>query len=407
VVDVRVKRKLWRNATIATFDPASPYGLRANAALITHGETIEWLGDAQKLPVRQIDEEFDCQGACITPRLIDCHTHLIYAGNRAHEFELRLQGASYETIAKAGGGIAYTVEQTRAASDDELLNLAIHRAKALINEGVGTIEIKSGYGLTQHDELRSLRMARALERHLPIRVKTTYLAAHAVPPEFRGDADGYIDAVCHWMRVGHAEGLIDAADAFCETIGFTNAQTERVFACAQSLGLPVKLHAEQLSDMGGAALAAQYRALSADHLEYLSNDGIAALRASGTVAVLLPAAFYFLRETKLPPVQALREAGVPIALGTDHNPGSSPILSPLLTMNMACTLFKLTPEEAWRGFTVNAAGALGLPAETGMLRAGLPANFVMWNAAHPRDLVYPIGGAGAMCALVVGGNTLE
>lgn len=385
---------LWRNARIATFHGDEPWGWIEHGAIVTQGEAVLWVGATNNLPaeyISSIAEERDLGGACVTPGLIDCHTHLVYAGNRAREFELRLQGATYEEISRAGGGIRSTVAATRAASEDELLALALPRARALMSEGVTACEVKSGYGLSELDEARSLRVARRLSQELPLTVRTTFLGAHAVPAEFDGRADDYLRAVCDWMPRLHADGLIDAVDAFCERIGFSAGQTRRVFEAAKALGLPVKLHAEQLSDQHGAALAAEFNALSCDHLEYVSEEGIKAITASGTVAVLLPGAYYFLRETQLPPVAALRAAGVPIALATDHNPGSSPTLSPLLIMNMACTLFRMTPEEAWRGFTVNAARALGLPDTYGVLRAGSRADFAVWDADHPRDLVYRFG----------------
>ena len=386
--------KLWRNAGIATFHGDEPWGWIERGAIITQDDTVRWIGNADDLPdeyANAVDETHDLSGACVTPGLVDCHTHLVYAGNRAREFELRLQGATYQEIARAGGGIRSTVSATRAASADELLALALPRARALMSEGVTAVEVKSGYGLTEVDEARSLRVARRLAQELPLKVRTTFLGAHAVPPEFDGRADDYVSAVCEWMPRLHAEGLIDAVDAFCERIGFTAQQTRRVFETAKGLGLPVKLHAEQLSDQHGAALAAEFGALSCDHLEYVSDAGIKAMASSGTVAVLLPGAYYFLRETQLPPLAALRAAGVPIALATDHNPGSSPTLSPLLMMNMACTLFRMTPVEAWRGFTVNAARALGLSDAYGVLRAGSRADFAVWDADHPRDLVCQFG----------------
>ncbi|MEN9559424.1 MAG: Imidazolonepropionase [Pseudomonadota bacterium] len=382
---------LWRHVQVATFADVG-YGWQEDICLLCSDGKISFIGKLGDLPGHtHIDQEHDGQGACITPTLIDCHTHLVYAGNRALEFELRLEGASYADIARAGGGIRATVAATRAASEAELLALAVPRAAALMREGVARIEIKSGYGLSLESERACLRVARQLGKQLGIAVHTTYLAAHALPAEFAGRSDDYIESVNAWMRVCHDEGLIDAVDVFCEGIGFTPAQTESVFAQAKLLGLPVKLHAEQLSDQGGAALAARYQALSCDHLEYLSEAGVTAMAAAGTVAVLLPAAYYFLRETKLPPIELLRRAGVPMALATDHNPGSSPMLSPLLAMNMACTFFRLTPLEAWQGFTVHAARALGLSAASATLRVGGAADFVLWSAAHPRELIYPFG----------------
>ncbi len=328
--------------------PSRAAGVSSSAARWSPcDETIAWVGADGDLPASlRVDEEIDLGGALVTPGLVDCHTHLVYAGQRAGEFEQRLEGASYEDIARAGGGIRSTVAATRAASDEALFAAARERALALMAEGVTTLEIKSGYGLSAEHEARCLRVARRLGRALPVSVRTTCLSAHALPPEFAGRADDYIDAVCAWLPALHAEGLVDAVDAFCERIAFSVAQTRRVFAAARALGLPVKLHAEQLSDSGGAALAAEFGALSCDHLEYLGAAGVRAMAAAGSVAVLLPGAYYFLRETKEPPVAALREAGVPIAIATDHNPGSSPTLSPLLMLSMACTLFRLTPEEA-------------------------------------------------------------
>jgi imidazolonepropionase len=350
-----------------------------------------------------IEAEHDLGGSLVTPGLVDCHTHLVYGGHRAREFELRLQGATYEQIARAGGGIRSTVAATRAASDETLFDAARHRALALMAEGVTTLEIKSGYGLSLDHEARMLRVARRLGAELPLTVRTTCLAAHALPPEFDGRPDDYIDAVCAWLPQLHAEGLVDAVDAFCDRIGFTPAQTRRVFEAARALGLPVKLHAEQLSDQGGAQLAAQFGALSCDHLEHLGEEGVAAMARAGSVAVLLPGAFYFLRETKLPPVERLREAGVPIALATDHNPGSSPTFSPLLMLNMACTLFRLTPEEALRGMTVNGACALGL-ADRGRLAAGTRADFAVWDLEHPNELAYRFGGGSPCRRVVVAGS---
>jgi imidazolonepropionase len=384
-------RTLWRHARLATMAGASPWGWIEDGALVVEGERIAWVGANAALPAGlRLDAEHDLGGALVTPGLIDAHTHLVYGGDRAAEFELRLQGATYEEIARAGGGIRSTVAATRAASDEQLFDSAAARARVLMSEGVTTIEIKSGYGLAEHHEARCLAVARRLARELPLDVRSTSLAAHALPPEFEGRADEYIRAACGWLAGQQAAGLVDAVDAFCDRIGFTPAQTTRLFEAARALGLPVKLHAEQLSDQGGAALAARFGALSCDHLEHLSDAGIAALAAARTVAMLLPGAFYFLRETKLPPVAGLRAAGVPIAIATDHNPGSSPTLSPLLMLNMACTLFRLTPEEAWRGLTVNAARALGL-ADRGTLAAGQRADFVVWDAGHPREIAYRFG----------------
>jgi imidazolonepropionase len=382
---------LWRHARLVTLADARGWGLIERGALLVDGATIAWAGADADLPAAlRADAEIDLEGALVTPGLIDCHTHLVYAGDRAGEFEQRLEGASYEEIARAGGGIRSTVAATRAASDETLFAAARERALGLMHEGVTTVESKSGYGLSAEDEARCLRVARRLGRALAIDVKTTCLSAHALPPEFAGRADDYIDAVCGWLPTLHREGLVDAVDAFCDRIGFSAAQTRRVFDTARALGLPVKLHAEQLSDQGGAVLAAQYGALSCDHLEHLGTDGVAAMAAAGSVAVLLPGAFYFLRETRLPPVDALRAAGVPIAIATDHNPGSSPTLSPLLMLSMGCTLFRLTPEEALRGMTVHAARALGL-ADRGTLAAGRRADFVVWNVAHPNELAYWFG----------------
>jgi imidazolonepropionase len=332
----------------------------------------------------------DLGGLLVTPGLIDCHTHLVYGGHRANEAEMRLEGASYEAIARAGGGIRSSVTATRSATDDALLTMASRRAQALMREGVTTLEIKSGYGLSLEAEARSLRVARTIGRTLPVDVRTTFLGAHAVPPEYAGRADDYIGAVCEWLPVLHREGMVDAVDAFCETIGFTPAQTRRVFDAARALGLPVKLHAEQLSDQRGAVLAAEFDALSCDHLEYLGSDGIAAMQAAGTVAVLLPSAFYMLRETRVPPIAALREAGVPMAVATDHNPGTSPGLSLLLSAHMSCIFFRLTPLEAIRGITQHAAQALGLR-DRGVLAAGLRADFAAFDVAHPNELAYWFG----------------
>jgi imidazolonepropionase len=386
-----VARTLWRNARLATLAGAAPWGWIARGAIVTDDARLDWVGPESDLPAStHVDAEHDLGGALVTPGLVDCHTHLVYAGERAREFEQRLQGATYEQIALAGGGIRSTVAATRAASEEALFDSARARALALMQEGVTTLEAKSGYGLSAEDEARCLRVVRRLGRELPLMVRATCLSAHALPPEFEGRAEAYIDAACAWLPTLHAEGLVDAVDAFCDRIGFSAAQTRRVFETARSLGLPVKLHAEQLRDEGGAALAAEFSALSCDHLEYVGEAGVRAMAEAGTVAVLLPGAYYFLRETKLPPVDALRAAGVPIAIATDHNPGSSPTLSPLLMMNMACTLFRLTPEEAVRGMTVNGARALGL-ADRGQLVAGQRADFAVWQLGHPAELAYWFG----------------
>ena len=388
---------IWRNARIATLSGTSGWGLIDDGALVTQGDVLQWVGPVadlathvSKLSGNHLAADHDLRGALVTPGLIDCHTHLVYGGQRAQEFEMRLQGASYEEISRAGGGIRSTVAATRAATDAQLLHSATDRAKALMAEGVTTLEIKSGYGLSEADEARCLRIAREIGNTLPLTVKTTFLGAHALPPEFAGRPDDYISAVCDWLPRLQAQGLVDAVDAFCENIGFTPEQTRRVFEAARALGLPVKLHAEQLSDQGGAALAAQYGALSCDHLEYLSESGMEAMARAGTVAVMLPGAYYFLRDTHLPPIAQLRSLNVPMALASDHNPGTSPGLSLLLMLNMACTLFRMTPEEAVRGVTVNAAKALGL-SDRGQLLAGQRSDFCVWDLDHPNELAYWFG----------------
>ncbi len=384
---------LWRNVHLATMAEADGYGIIRDAAIAVKEGKIAWLGAAQDLPTEYSAQiTHDGQGAWLTPGLIDCHTHMVYAGNRSNEFEARLNGVAYEEIARQGGGIVSTVKATRAACEVELMQASLPRVLSSLREGVTTLEIKSGYGLDTATEAKILRVARQLQRDLPIRVSTTFLGAHALPPEFAGRADDYIDEVCDRMLPAIvAEGLADAVDVFCEKIGFTPAQTERVFQAAQRHGLPVKLHAEQLSDQGGAALTAKYRGLSADHLEYLSEQGIAAMQQHGTVAVLLPGAFYFLRETKYPPIAALRAANVPIAVATDCNPGTSPMTSPLLAMNMACTLFRMTPLEALQGVTLHAARALGLQHHIGSLALNKQADFALWQIERPADLAYMIG----------------
>jgi len=386
---------VWLNCKAATLQAgaAQPYGLIQDAALVVNAGVLQWVGHRSDLPVDLLAnaaQTHDAMGALITPGFIDCHTHLVYGGNRAGEFEQRLNGASYEDIAKAGGGIASTVRATRAATELELVAQSEPRLQALLAEGVMTVEIKSGYGLALEHERKTLRVARALGSKHPVSVQTTFLGAHAVPPEFAGRTDDYVDEVLHMLPLLHAEGLVDAVDAFCERIGFSLAQTERVFKGAKALGLPVKLHAEQLSDSGGAQLAVSYNAISCDHLEWLSDAGTAAMAQAGTTAVLLPGAFYFLRETKLPPIAQLRSAGVPMAISTDCNPGSSPCTSLLLMLNMACTLFRLTPEEALTGVTRSAARALGLK-DRGVLAPGLRADFVLWDVASPAELSYAFG----------------
>jgi imidazolonepropionase len=389
---------IFTNANFVCLTGDSGWANQNGVAMLTLNEKIIAIGDETELVNSmghdEAYEKIDLSGALVTPGLIDAHTHLVYGGNRADEFELRLQGASYEELAKRGAGIMSTVRATREASEEALFESASIRARELMLSGVTTIEIKSGYGLNAIDEERCLRVARRIGRTLPISVKTTYLAAHALPPEFKGRQDDYVDAVCDWLPALHAEKLIDAVDAFCENIAFTTPQVRRLFEKAKSLGLPVKLHAEQLSDLGGTLLATEFQALSCDHLEHLSTEGVHAMAASGTVAMLLPGAFYFLRETKLPPVNELRAAGVPIAIATDHNPGSSPTLSPTLVMSMACTFFRLTPEEALRGMTVNAAKALGL-SDRGQLAPGLRADFVTWPSTigQPNQLMYSFGQA--------------
>ncbi|HEV2568195.1 imidazolonepropionase [Sphingomonas sp.] len=386
--------RLWVNVRLATMtDGAAPYGAIDRGALAVADGRIAIVGPASDLPPgASADQVIDAGGRWMTPGLIDCHTHIVFGGDRIDEFEARLNGATYEEIARAGGGILSTVRATRAASEDELVESATPRLRQLIAEGVTTVEIKSGYGLDTANELKMLRAARRLGRELPVDVRTTFLGAHALPPEFASNRTGYLDLVCNEMlpRVAE-EGLVDAVDAFCETIGFTPQETARLFETATQLNLRVKLHADQLSDGGGAALAAKFAALSADHVEWTSPQGVQAIAEAGTVAVLLPGAFHTLRETKLPPIDQFRSAGVPMAIATDCNPGTSPTRSLLLMLNMACTLFRLTPEEALAGVTRNAARALGLT-DRGTLEQGKRADLVLWDISSPADLCYWLGG---------------
>jgi imidazolonepropionase len=387
-------KRLFTNVSVATMEPGgSPYGLISDAALAIENDTIAWVGPPNALPDdwRSVEAE-DLGRRLVTPALIDCHTHLVFGGHRAKEFELRLEGATYEEIARAGGGIISTVKATRTCSEDELVQTALRRLDTLLGEGVRTVEIKSGYGLTIADELNMLRAAKRLAKLRNFRLRTTYLAAHAVPPEYKCRSLDYVhEVVLPGMDAAHAEGLIDAVDVFCENIAFSIEETRIIFEHARKLGIPVKIHAEQLSNLGGAKLAASFGALSADHLEYLDAEGAASLAKSGTVAVLLPGAFYTLRETQAPPVSELRAAGASIAIATDCNPGSSPLTSLLLAMNMACTLFRLTPEEALAGVTRNAAKALGLGNEIGTITPGKRAELAVWNVEQPAELAYRIG----------------
>lgn len=403
--DFRDADKIWLNVDLATMsgnsarftanpqDCVSGYGLQQSMALAIKNGRISAIA-----PMADIDESIFTKasiagcGGLMTPGLIDCHTHLIFAGNRAQEFEQRLQGVPYEQIAREGGGILSTVHATREASEQQLFDLAVPRLQALMNDGVTTLEIKSGYGLTLEDELKMLRVARQLGDAFPVQVHTTLLGAHALPPEYTDDSDAYIDLVCEQMIPAAAEQkLADAVDVFCEGIGFSPVQCEQVFKAAQRYGLAIKGHTEQLSDLKGSQLAARYGALSVDHVEHLDANALRPLVENGTVAVLLPGAFYFLRETKSPPIQALREAGIPMAIATDFNPGTSPLASLRLMMNMACTLFRLTPEEALAGVTCHAAQALGLSDNTGRLVVGAPANMLLWDIKHPSELAYQIG----------------
>ncbi len=385
-------KKLWHNCHVATMQNGR-YSMIENAAIVTLGNKIDWIGDQQNLPEAQYDETIDLQQAWVTPGFIDCHTHSVFGGNRSVEFEKRLQGVSYAEIAVQGGGIASTVRATREATEEQLLNSALRRVKSLLKDGVTTIEIKSGYGLDYVNERKMLRVIREIGQRLPITVKSTCLAAHALPPEYQDKSDAYIEHICTEMLPKlHQEGLVDAVDAFCEYLAFSPAQVERVFKTAQSLNLPVKIHAEQLSSLAGSSLAARYQALSADHLEYITEDDVKAMAASGTVAVLLPGAFYFLRETKLPLMDLLKQHQVRIALSTDLNPGTSPVLSLRLMLNMGSTLFRLTPEETLAGVTIHAAHALGLQDSHGSLVQGKVADFIAWDIEHPSELTYWLGG---------------
>lgn len=399
---------IWINANIATMtDNGQPYGTIENGVLAVKDGRIAFVGARSELP--QFDALatplYDVAGQWLLPGFIDCHTHLVYGGNRANEFEMRLNGASYQDIAAAGGGIKATVTATRAASHEQLFVLAKERLNSLLAQGVTTVEIKSGYGLDLATEQKILQVAAELEAHHPVSVQKTFLGAHALPPEFAGDADGYIDAVCQMLPTLHALKLVDAVDVFCEGIGFSLAQTRKVFEAASMLGLPVKAHAEQLSNLGGSALVAEFSGLSADHIEFLDEAGVAAMAKAGTVAVLLPGAFYFLRETQLPPIALLRQYGVPMAVATDLNPGTSPLCSLPLMLNMACTLFRLTPQEALLGVTRHAATALGL-ADRGSLVAGKRADFACYAISQPAELCYQFG-VSSLKQLIINGKAVN
>lgn len=400
---------LFVNVNVATMSHGGDhYGEVKQAALAIAQGKIAWIGSMEHLPDYDTSKVkvIEGKGRWLTPGLIDCHTHLVYGGNRANEFEMRLQGASYEQIANAGGGIVSTVSATRKASEEQLLKTALPRLKALHNEGVTTIEIKSGYGLDTENEVKMLKVAKTLAEHLPVTVKRTFLGAHALPVEYADMPDKYIELVCKDMLPSVArEKLADAVDVFCETIGFSKAQTEKVFLAAKQAGLPVKVHAEQLSNLGGTALAASFNALSADHIEFLDEAGVKAMKASGMTAVLLPGAFYFLRETQLPPIDLLRKHKVPMAIATDANPGSSPINSLQLMLNMACTLFRLTPNEALAGVTCNGAKALGIADTKGKLEVGFDADIAMWDIQQPAELCYQYG-VNPLTLLIKAGNTV-
>jgi imidazolonepropionase len=388
--------RIWINANLMTFEGDAPYGVVTDGIIASHQGKISFIGQMKAIDLNtdlnKNAEIHDLNGQWLSPGLIDCHTHIIYGGNRSKEFELRLTGVSYEAIAKQGGGILSTVKATREASHDALALSALNRIEHLMNEGVTSLEIKSGYGLDTENEIKMLEVAKQLEQQLPLDIYPTFLGAHALPPEFKDNAQGYIQLICEEMLpLVSSKQLAVAVDAFCENIGFTRQQTRQLFETAQKLGLPVKLHAEQLSDQNGTQLAAEFKALSVDHLEYVSEDGVKAIAESGTVAVLLPGAFYYLRETKRPPIDLFRQYQVPIAIATDSNPGSSPCTSLLLMANMACTFFKMTPEEALRGITIHAAQALGIERQVGSLALGKQADFAIWNINAPADLAYAFG----------------
>ncbi|APC19930.1 MULTISPECIES: imidazolonepropionase [Pseudomonas] len=385
-------KTLWQHCNVASM-ASGVYSIIEDAAMVTSGAHIEWIGRRSEAPAGDYAQVNDLAGAWVTPGFIDCHTHTVFGGNRSGEFEQRLQGVSYAEIAAAGGGIASTVRATRAATEEELFSSARKRLLSLLRDGVTSVEIKSGYGLDLASERKILRVIRRLGEELPVSVRSTCLAAHALPPEYAERSDAYIEHICSEMLPAlAAEGLVDAVDAFCEYLAFSPEQVERVFIAAQQLGLPVKLHAEQLSSLHGSSLAARYHALSADHLEFMTEEDAIAMAASGTVAVLLPGAFYFLRETQLPPMEALRKHGVKIAVASDLNPGTSPALSLRLMLNMACTCFRMTPEEALAGVTLHAAQALGMEKTHGSLEVGKVADFVAWQIDRPADLAYWLGG---------------
>lgn len=384
---------VWVNGKIATMEKKdTPYGLIENGGIAVKEGKIVWVGHMEDLSTLTAKKVIDVEGRCITPGFIDCHTHIVYAGNRAQEFEMRLQGVTYEEIARRGGGIRSTVAATRAASFESLFQQSMKRAQALLFEGVTTLEIKSGYGLDLATEIKMLQVAKKIGEELPLTVITTFLGAHTVPDEYKHDADSYVDLVCNDMLPKVVElKLADAVDVFCETVGFTVEQTEKIFKTAKQYGLGIKCHAEQLSHSGATQLATRYQALSVDHIEYLTEDCVRAMAKAGTVAVLLPGAFYFLREKVLPPIDLLRQHHIPMAIATDCNPGTSPSTSLLLMLNMACTLFRLTPEEALLGVTRHAAKALGAESTIGSLQQGKDADFVIWDIQHPAELAYYLG----------------